>query len=97
MSEVGFEGAVDGLGVEAFEACGEVVEVGAEVGESVQVAAGGVAVGVGEEGGVGGVCPGVEPFLVGGVVGGCGQLDVVQVRVAGQFTSVEQLRDMPLR
>ena len=64
MSEVGFEGAVDGLGVEAFEACGEVIEVGAEVGESVEVAAGGVAVGVGEEGGVGGVCPGVEPFLI---------------------------------
>ena len=63
MSEVGFEGAVDGLGVEAFEACGEVIEVGAEVGEPGQVAAGGVAVGVGEEGGVGGVCPGVEPFL----------------------------------
>ena len=61
MSEVGFEGAVDGLGVEAFEACGEVIEVGAEVGESVEVAAGGVAVGVGEEGGVGGVCPVVEP------------------------------------
>ena len=77
MSEVGFEGAVDGLGVETSEACGEVIEVGAEVGESVQVVAGGVAVGVGEEGGVGGVCPGVEPFLitvdgVDGVVGGVG-------------------------
>ena len=64
MSEVGFEGAVDGLGVEAFEACGEVIEVGAEVSQPGQVAAGGVAVGVGEEGGVGGVCPGVEPFLI---------------------------------
>ena len=77
LSEVGFEGAVDGLGRKAFEACGEVIEVGAEVGESVEVAAGGVAVGVGEEGGVGGVCPGVEPFLitvdgVDGVVGGVG-------------------------
>jgi hypothetical protein len=30
LSEVGFEGALDGLGVEAFEACGEVVEVGVE-------------------------------------------------------------------
>ena len=71
MSEVGFEGSVDGLGRKALEACGEVIEVGAEARQPGQVDAGGVAVGVGEEGGVGGVCPGVEPFLVtvDGVVG----------------------------